>query len=69
VIGGQFHIQNVNGYMSRLRGWMRRFNGVGTEYLPNYLGWMRMMDSKKDKYKEVRLAYLIDENLAYGLVA
>jgi hypothetical protein len=44
---------------------MRRFNGVGTEYLPNYLGWMRMMDNKKDKYKEVKMQYLINENLSY----
>lgn len=67
VIGGQFHIQNVNGYMSRLRGWMRRFNGVGTEYLPNYLGWMRMMDGAKNKYKEIRMEYLINQNLSYTL--
>jgi transposase-like protein len=48
VIGKQFHIQNVNNYMSRLRSWMERFNGVGTDYLPNYLGWMRIMDVLKE---------------------
>lgn len=65
IIGGQFHIQNVNGYMSRLRGWMYRFRGVGTEYLPNYLGWMRMMDGRKDKFKEIKLTYLVNEHLSY----
>lgn len=43
---------------------MRVFNGVDTEYLLTNLGWVRMMDSKKDKYKEVRLVYFIDENFA-----
>ena len=30
---GIYHIQNVNNYGSRLKGWMRRFNGVATKYL------------------------------------
>jgi transposase-like protein len=43
-VKGVFHIQNVNGYHSRLKTWMRRFNGVATAYLQNYLGWRRMLD-------------------------
>jgi transposase-like protein len=39
-----FHIQNVNGYHHRLKGWMARFNGVATKYLPNYLGWRRIYE-------------------------
>ena len=38
------HINNVNAYDSRLIGWMFRFQGVATKYLPNYLGWHRMLD-------------------------
>ena len=41
---GVFHIQNVNAFDSRLKGWMRRFNGVATKYLGNYLGWRRMLE-------------------------
>src|SRR3954454_16875113 len=41
---GAFHIQNVNAYHGRLKGWMRRFNGVGTRSLPNYLGWRRTLE-------------------------
>ena len=48
VIGKQFHIQNVNNYMMRVRKWISKFYGVGTDYLPNYLGWMRIMESLKD---------------------
>ena len=39
-----FHIQHVNAYHERLKGWMRRFRGVATKYLANYLGWRRMVD-------------------------
>jgi len=42
-----FHIQNVNGYHSRLKNWMSPFNGVATKYLPNYLGWRRMFEKPK----------------------
>ena len=47
VLDGVFHIQNVNAYDSRLKGWMRRFNGVATQYLENYLGWRRMLERYK----------------------
>lgn len=40
-----FHIQNVNAYDSRLKAWMRPFNGVATRYLHNYLGWRRMIEN------------------------
>ena len=47
VVDGVFHIQNVNAYDSRLKGWMRRFHGVATRYLENYLGWRRMLERYK----------------------
>jgi hypothetical protein len=31
------HINNVNAYYRRLKEWMRRFHGVATNNLPNYL--------------------------------
>lgn len=39
-----FHIQNVNGYVSRLKGWMMRFRGVASYYLDSYLGWRRLIE-------------------------
>jgi len=39
-----YHIQNVNAYDSRLKNWMRRFHGVATKYLQDYLGWQRWLD-------------------------
>lgn len=43
-VRGPWHVQNVNAFVSRLRGWMRRFKGVATKYLDSYLGWFRMLD-------------------------
>ena len=44
VVDHAFHIQNVNAYHSRLKGWMYRFHGVATKYLHNYLGWRRCLE-------------------------
>ncbi len=41
---GTIHVQNVNGYHSRLKEWMDRFHGVSTKWLSRYLGWRRMLD-------------------------
>ena len=41
---GPWHVQNVNAYVSRLRGWMQRFTGMATKYLEAYLGWFRLLD-------------------------
>ena len=45
---GAYHIQNVNAYHSRLKTWMRRFNGVATKYLASYLGWRRLLEREGD---------------------
>lgn len=41
---GPWHINNVNGYHSRLKTWLRRFNGVASSYLRHYLGWFRALE-------------------------
>lgn len=45
VIDKVFHVQNVNAYHGRLHAWMKRFHGVATKYLDNYLSWYRFFDS------------------------
>ncbi|MDA8346714.1 MAG: IS1595 family transposase [Thermaerobacter sp.] len=42
---GIYHLGNVNSYHSRLKRWIRPFNGVSTKYLPNYLVWFQRIDS------------------------
>ena len=44
-VDGAWHIQNVNAYHSRLKLWLRRFHGVATRYLANYLGWFRALEA------------------------
>lgn len=48
VVAGVYHVQNVNAYDSRLKEWMRRFHGVATRHLPNYLGWRRLIERAHD---------------------
>lgn len=43
-VQGAWHIQNVNAYHGRLKGWMCRFRGVASSYLASYLGWFRALD-------------------------
>jgi transposase-like protein len=43
-VRGVVHVQNVNGYHSRLRAWMHHFRGVATRYLGNYCGWRWAID-------------------------
>jgi transposase-like protein len=44
---GAIHVQNVNAYHQRLRKWLAPFHGVASRWLPNYLGWRRMLDGGK----------------------
>ena len=41
----RLHINNVNAYHGRLKEWMRRFHGVATNHLPNYLSWRRTIEA------------------------
>lgn len=38
------HIKNVKAYEAALLNWMKRFRGVATKYLKNYLSWFRELD-------------------------
>jgi transposase-like protein len=42
---GIYHIQTVNRYQGRLKGWIARFRGVATQYLLRYLTW-HIMDKR-----------------------
>jgi len=43
-IEGAIHVQNVNAYHRRFKGWLARFHGVASRRLPNYLGWRWALD-------------------------
>ena len=40
---GSYHIQNVNAYISRLKGWFQRFKGIATHYLRRGSGGIRRL--------------------------
>jgi transposase-like protein len=44
-VRGAIHVQGVNGWHSRYKTWVRRFNGVASRYLSNYTGWLRVLDA------------------------
>ena len=46
-----YHIQTLNNYVSRWRGWMQKFHGVGTDYLKNYLAWFRVYTQEPNSAK------------------
>lgn len=46
-VRGTVHVQNVNAYHSRLRGWLLHFRGVATRYLDNYCGWRWAIDRER----------------------
>jgi len=46
-IQGQYHVQNINAYHSRLKHFLRRFKGVSTKYLNNYLVWNNVIQEKR----------------------
>lgn len=62
---GAFHIQNVNAYHSRLKGWLHPFHGVATKYLANYLGWRRLLERYGD---DINPLILLKESLGYEAV-
>lgn len=56
---GIFHIQNVNAYHRRFKEWFRRFNGVATKYLDNYLAWHRFIDiNRKMANHPLKMAFV-----------
>ena len=43
-VRGAFHIQTVNNRHSRLKDFLRRYRGVATRYLDNYLRWFQRLE-------------------------
>jgi hypothetical protein len=58
-VRGLFHIQNVNNYHSRLKGWMDRFNSVATQYLNNYLSWFQFLETVRYKSDDTAVSKMI----------
>ena len=60
-VRGAVHVQNVHAYHSRLRGWLQRFHGIASRYLPNYLGWRWLLDAGRIRSPEALLKATLGE--------
>ena len=59
-----YHIQNVNNVHHLLKDWIRKFNGVATKYLQNYMNWFRIeRDNQTDD--EIYLKYALTSNSSF----
>lgn len=54
-----YHIQHINSLYSNLKSWMRRFNGVATKYLNNYMKWHKWMNTFSSEKEVIRNKNLI----------
>lgn len=44
-----YHVQTVNSKTSRLKTWIRDFNGTSAKYLQTYLRWFITLEKLRDK--------------------
>jgi predicted Zn finger-like uncharacterized protein len=67
VVGDIYHIQNVNYLHSRLKNWIRKFNGVSTKYLQNYMNYFNLVISIQTEMNQTKLAIdrIIESNSSY----
>lgn len=55
---GVYNVQTVNNYHSTLKKFMRRFNGVSTKYLNNYLVWNNIINFNKHSYVDKKHGFI-----------
>jgi transposase-like protein len=66
VLDKIYHVQSVNSYHERLKTWLqRKFRGVATKYLSNYLAWRRVLEWFKDG---IRPEHLIKSALGKQII-
>jgi transposase-like protein len=51
-----YHIQNVNRIHRQLKDWIRKFNGIATKYLQNYLNYFRLINLVKGQSQMAQYA-------------
>jgi transposase-like protein len=62
-----YHLQHVNNVHSKLKKWIRQFNGVSSKYLPNYLIYFKIKEIVKDfkNQEDILLKYSLKYNNTY----
>ena len=67
VVEDIYHIQNVNNLHSRLKNWIRPFNGVATKYLQNYLNYFNLtiLIQKEIDQSTQMIKRIVEQNRVY----
>lgn len=63
TVKGIYHIQHLNAYHAALKDFLRRFKGVSTKYLNNYLTWNNTAMHKGSSLTE-RVSVLLERIMA-----
>lgn len=61
---GVYHINHVNSLHSNLKEWIRRFKGVATKYLANYLYWFKWLEKTKHDKDLFRMRTLVLDSVS-----
>jgi len=61
---GVYHINHVNSLHSNLKEWIRRFKGVATKYLANYLYWFKWLEKTKQDKDLLRMRTLVLDSVS-----
>jgi transposase-like protein len=52
---GVFNLARINSLHNKFKTWIRRFNGVSTKFLPNYLKWFKWLESVRGCLDESKI--------------
>ena len=63
---GIYHIQHINAFHSRLKSFMRPFQGVSTKHLNNYLVWYAWMQMNKELSEESFERNVLNSSTSYN---
>jgi transposase-like protein len=67
VVNGIYHIQNVNAFHSRYKQWEKRFKGIATKYLDNYLAWFKFLDKTTNLENRKRINQLLLDSTSHTM--
>lgn len=59
------HNNNINNTMMLLRKWLKKFNGVSTKYMWNYLKWFRFLNLFKVFKTKEMIKYSLSDKKSY----
>ena len=61
---GTYNLAHVNSLHTRFKGWVNRFRGVATKFLPNYLAWFKWLEMNKTLKESAKPEQLWNDAMA-----